>query len=156
MPKKGDTVVVSYTGKTVDGKVFDSTQGRDPFTFVLGEGEVIDGFDEAVSSMVKGEKKTVAIPCSKAYGRRDPRKVQPIKLGETINIMIPSGQVVPARITDVRDGKAIIDFNPQMAGEDLVFDLELVDVVTQDEIDGLQNRAGSDPSASRIIDGITG
>lgn len=136
MPHTGDTVVVNYTGSYADsGKVFDSTTGRDPFTFTLGEGEAIDGFEEAVSTMVRGEKKKVAIPCSKAYGAHDPHKVQPIKLGETINIMLPSGQVVPGRITGVKGDQAIIDFNPKMAGHDLVFELELVDVVTHQEIE---------------------
>jgi peptidylprolyl isomerase len=154
MPISGDTVVVNYTGKTTDGTVFDTSEGRQPLSFTIGAGEVIPGFDEAVASMKRGEKRTVEIPCAKAYGVSSPYMVQPIKLGETINIMIPSGQVVPARITGVKDGKAIIDFNPPMAGQDLVFDLELVDVVSKEEIDEQKYQAGGTYGSAGIMGGL--
>ena len=66
--KQGDTIKVHYTGTLEDGSVFDTSQGRDPLEFTVGSGQVIVGFDEAVKGMSVGDKKSVAIPCAKAYG----------------------------------------------------------------------------------------
>src|SRR5674476_453873 len=78
--KKGNKVKVKYTGKLVDGTVFDSSDGREPLEVVIGSGHVIQGFDEALIGMRLGEKKTVAIPVAKAYGDHDPNMVMEVPI----------------------------------------------------------------------------
>ena len=73
--KKGNTVKIHYTGRLQDGSEFDSSSGKEPLQFSIGSGQVIPGFDEAVTGMEVGEKKTAEIPCAKAYGDRDPSMV---------------------------------------------------------------------------------
>ena len=73
--KNGDAVKVHYIGTLSDGTVFDSSDGRDPITFEIGKGEVIPGFENGVTGMSVGEKKTVTIPAAEAYGERDERMV---------------------------------------------------------------------------------
>lgn len=135
--KKGDNVKIHYKGTLQDGTVFDSSEGRDPLGFTLGSGQVIPGFDEAVMGMSEGEAKNVTIPVDKAYGQRNDELVMPVPLsqvpadlnpevGQQLQMGGPNGQPVMVKVVDVTDEHIMLDANPPLAGEDLVFDIELV------------------------------
>ena len=135
--KKGDNVKIHYKGTLQDGTVFDSSEGREPLGFTLGGGQVIPGFDEAVMGMSEGESKNVTIPVDKAYGPRNDELVLPVPLsqvpadlkpevGQQLQMGGPNGQPVMVKIVDITDEHIMLDANPPLAGEDLIFDLELV------------------------------
>lgn len=137
--KQGDNVKIHYTGKLEDGTVFDSSEGRDPLGFELGSGQVIVGFDEAVTGMSVGESKNVTIPADKAYGQRNdqlvmevpksqvPEDIKP-EVDQQLQMGGPNGEIVVVTIVDVSDESITLDANPPLAGKDLVFDIELVEV----------------------------
>ena len=134
---EGNEVKVHYTGKLDDGVVFDSSSGGDPLSFVIGEHQVIPGFEEAVSGMAVGETKSVHIPSEQAYGPvqdalvvlvdrdRLPAEIKP-EVGQQLQMKTGEGQVVPVRITVVGEEKVTLDANHPLAGKNLNFDLELV------------------------------
>jgi peptidylprolyl isomerase len=137
--KAGDTVKVHYSGRLTDGTTFDSSEGRDPLEFKVGNGDVIKGFDEGVTGMSVGEKKTVHIPADEAYGQKDgdrvvefprenfPPDLQP-EVGMQLNMSNGAGQVIPVVIVEVGNESVTLDANHPLAGEDLIFDIELVDI----------------------------
>lgn len=137
--KKGDKVKVHYHGRLDDGTTFDSSQGRDPLEFEVGSGMVIKGFDDGVTGMTVGDKKTISIPSEDAYGARQeemvvafpktnfPPDIQP-EIGMTLNMHSEDGQELPVVITEINDETITLDANHPLAGKDLIFDLELVDV----------------------------
>jgi peptidylprolyl isomerase len=137
--KRGDTVRVHYTGTLENGEQFDSSRGSDPLTFTLGEGAVIQGFDDAVEGMAVGESKRVTIPAAEAYGdRRDeltlrvPRTELPTDLELEVGSQLRMEQGADSVIVTVRDmdeGSVMLDANHPLAGEALTFDLELVEIV---------------------------
>lgn len=136
----GDTVQVHYTGKLEDGTVFDSSVERTPLQFTLGQGQVIPGFEKAVVGMEKGAEKTTVIPSDEAYGpRRDdmlltvdrqqfPDDIQP-EVGQQLQVRQGDGQAVPVRVADVSDSEVVLDANHPLAGEKLIFDIQLVEIV---------------------------
>jgi peptidylprolyl isomerase len=135
--KKGDTIKVHYHGKLTNGTTFDSSEGREPLSFEVGGGMVIPGFDEGVTGMAIGEKKTIHIPFDQAYGPKQeemimefPRDRFPAdmvpEVGMQLNMSNGSGQQFPVTIAEVKDEVVILDANHPLAGEDLIFDLELV------------------------------
>lgn len=137
--KKGNTVKIHYTGKLQDGSVFDSSSGREPLQFSIGGGQVIPGFEEAVVGMKVGDKKTVEIPCAKAYGERNPSMVMVVdrkhvpeglnpEIGQRLEMGSPSGEIVIVTVVKADEQNITLDANPPLAGEDLTFDIELVDV----------------------------
>jgi peptidylprolyl isomerase len=137
--KEGDTVKIHYAGRLQDGSVFDSSSGREPLKFTIGKGQVIPGFEEAVAGMQTGENKTVEIPCDKAYGDRNPSMVMVVdrkhvptdidpEVGQRLQMGSPSGELVTAKIIEVNDENVTLDANPPLAGEDLTFDIELVEI----------------------------
>src|SRR5690606_39249588 len=100
----GDTVKVHYTGTLGDGTVFDSSSGRDPLDFTVGSGQVIPGFDTAVTGMSVGESKTFTIPCAEAYGEHDPRMVQDVPRSEMpADMELTLGMRLSARGPDGRE-----------------------------------------------------
>lgn len=135
--KNGDKVTIHYTGKLLDGTVFDSSQGRDPLPFTIGSGQVIPGFEEAVIGMAIGESKTVNIPVEKAYGPRNeemvlsvpknqvPPDIEP-EVGMQLQLMNEANQPIVVRVVEVTDEHVALDANPPLAGQELVFDIELV------------------------------
>ena len=137
--KSGDTVQVHYTGKLVDGTVFDSSLQRDPFEFTLGTGAVIPGFDKAVTGMKVGDTKTVTIPAAEAYGahRADlvfdimntqlPSGLSP-KVGDPLQMQTSTGGTMTAVVTAVYDDRISVDANHSLAGKDLIFELKLVEI----------------------------
>ena len=137
--KSGDSVKIHYTGRTTDGTVFDSSQGREPLSFTLGGGEVIPGFDDAVSGMSVGESKNVTIPMDRAYGPRVdqliievPRSQVPPDLEPEVDQRLqmsgPNGEMVVVKVVEVADDFIKLDANPPLAGEDLNFDIELMEI----------------------------
>ena len=135
--KTGDTVSVHYTGRLNDGTVFDSSEGREPLQFKVGDGMVIPGFEQAVTGMKVGEKKTAEIPVDQAYGPREEGLVMPVpknqfppeikpEVGQQLQMGMANGQTVVVRVAEVGDETVTLDANPPLAGHDLVFDLELV------------------------------
>lgn len=137
--KSGDTVRIHYTGTLADGSVFDSSEGRDPLEFQLGSGQVIPGFDTGVTGMAVGEKKTIHIPCADAYGDVNPQAMQavpradipdhiPLDLGTQLQMQAPNGQVVMVTVAEVTDETVTLDANHPLAGKDLTFALELVEI----------------------------
>lgn len=139
--RKGDNVKVHYTGKLDDGSVFDSSEGAEPLEFTVGSGQVIVGFDEAITGMKVGESKTVRIPVEKAYGERNDEAViqAPIEqvppdltpeLGMRLEMGGANGEILRVVIVEIADTHITLDANPPLAGKELTFDLELVDCVT--------------------------
>lgn len=137
--KAGDTVKVHYHGRLADGTTFDSSSGREPLEFKIGSGQVIKGFEEGVTGMAVGEKKTIEIPVDDAYGPKDekmlvefpienfPEDLNP-EVGMQLNMSSSSGQVIPVTIVEVKPGTVILDANHPLAGQDLTFDIELVEI----------------------------
>lgn len=136
--KAGDTVRIHYTGTLQDGTVFDSSEGRDPLEFTLGAGQVIPGFDSAVSGMEVGASRTVTIPAAEAYGpRRDdmvlaiPRDQVPPHIDPTVGEQLQVGQGQEqflVTVAEVNDREVVLDGNHPLAGQDLTFALELVGI----------------------------
>ena len=137
--KSGDTVRVHYHGKLTDGTTFDSSEGREPLEFEVGSGMVIAGFDSGVTGMVVGEKKTVNIPVEEAYGEKQeemfmefpmdrfPDDMKP-EVGMQLNMSSADWQNFPVIVREVLEDKVVLDANHPLAGEELVFDLELVEI----------------------------
>ncbi len=138
--QKGDKVKVHYKGTLQDGHQFDSSEGREPLEFLLGSGMVIAGFDEGVTGMEIGEKKIIHIPSDQAYGpaneeliiRFDRAEIPsdiPLEIGSTLNMHQDGlGQVIPVVVKEVTETYVVLDANHELAGKDLIFELELVGI----------------------------
>ena len=136
--KTGDTVRVHYRGTLADGSVFDSSEGRDPLQFTLGSGQVIPGFDNAVTGMSVGDERTVTIPATEAYGtHRDdlvlivgrenlPPDMQ-VEIGDRLQLD-QGGHSFTVIVTDLTDREITLDANHPLAGRDLTFALQLVEI----------------------------
>jgi FKBP-type peptidyl-prolyl cis-trans isomerase 2 len=137
--KKGDTIKIHYHGTLTDGSTFDSSEGREPLQFEVGGGMVIAGFDDGVMGMSVGEKKRIHIPADQAYGHqqaellmefpkdRFPEDMTP-EIGMQLNMSNNTGQQFPVTIVEIKEDLVILDANHPLAGQDLVFDLELVEI----------------------------
>ena len=137
--KNGDTVKVHYTGKLKDGDVFDSSEGGEPLEFTIGEGQVISGFEEAVLGMSPGKSKTVEIPADKAYGERvddlvvqiDREEMPPdmdCEAGQKLRVGGSDGPAAVVTVLEVTEAAVTVDGNHPLAGEDLTFDIQLVEI----------------------------
>ncbi|WOD37820.1 peptidylprolyl isomerase [Nodosilinea sp. E11] len=135
--KTGDSVSIHYTGRLEDGTVFDSSRDRDPLQFAIGNGEVIPGFEAAVVGMTPGDAKTEIIAAENAYGPHQPDMVMvverhhipadiPLDVGQQLQLQGPQGQAVPVMVTEVSEAEVTLDANHPLAGETLIFDIELV------------------------------
>ena len=138
--KSGDKVKVHYQGKLANGETFDSSAGREPLEFEVGSGSVIEGFDTGVTGMSAGEKKTLNIIFDNAYGPRIedmmiemPKDNFPkdfdIELGLPLMMNDESGQSFQVTIVEIKETSVVLDANHPLAGEDLIFDIELVEIV---------------------------
>ena len=136
----GDTVRINYAGRLTDGTSFDSSEGREPLQFTLGEGQVIRGLEAHVTGMEQGTKSTVTIPADQAYGPHraeasqtlDRAKVPAgidIEVGTQLQAKTADGSMLPIRVVEVDDSIVKVDANHPLAGQDLVFDVELVEIV---------------------------
>lgn len=137
--KKGDRVKVHYTGKLQDGTVFDSSVDREPLEFVLGDGNMIKGFDTAVLGMQKGDTVTAEIPSAEAYGEKKedmfvevpktevPENIKP-EVGQQLQVQQANGQAMPVVVAEVTEDKIVLDANHPLAGKDLTFEIKLVEI----------------------------
>ena len=137
--KEGDVVKVHYTGKLVNGEQFDSSVGREPLEFTVGAGQMIKGFDDAMPGMNLSEKKTINIAPEDAYGPRSeeaiiefPKENVPADMvlepGMPLTLANQAGQPVPVIVVEVKDDIIILDANHFLAGQELIFDIELVEI----------------------------
>lgn len=135
--KMGDKVKVHYHGKLTSGETFDSSAGREPLEFEIGGGMVIKGFDDGVTGMSVGEKKTITIPFNEAYGPVNPEMLidmpkdrfpadMELEKGMPLMMSDQEGHQFQVTITEIKEASVMLDANHPLAGKDLVFDLELV------------------------------
>ena len=135
----GDIVKVHYTGTLEDGTQFDSSAGSDPLEFTVGAGQMIPGFEDAVRGMKVGETKTVTIPADEAYGQWDPQLVIEVdksqfpedidpEIGDELYVTLQNGNVAKIKVVDLSETTVTIDANPELAGKDLTFKIELVEL----------------------------
>ena len=139
MAQDGDTVKVHYTGTLADGSQFDSSEGRAPLEFTLGQGQLIPGFEKAVLGMTTGQKKTVTLPAAEAYGPHIaemvievpqddlPEGLEP-QVGQQLQMTLESGRVTSVMVVSISEDTITIDANHPLAGKDLTFEIELVEV----------------------------
>ena len=139
MAKEGDTVKVHYTGTLEDGSMFDTSEGRDPLEFVLGAGSMIPGFEQAVYGLKVGQSKTVTIPAAEAYGPYDDTLLLIIsreqlaagvdpEVGQQLQMRTTEGRTVTVPVVDVSEETVTVDANHPLAGKDLTFEIELVEI----------------------------
>ena len=138
--KNGDSVKVHYTGKLTDGTVFETSVEREPFEFIIGGNQVIPGFEKAVKGMQAGQSKTVTIPADEAYGQYHedwvitidrselPEGLEP-EVGQQLQMTQEGGQIIIVTVADFSETTVTLDANHPRAGEDLVFEIELVEIV---------------------------
>ncbi|MFD2914825.1 FKBP-type peptidyl-prolyl cis-trans isomerase [Psychroserpens luteus] len=137
--KENNTIKVNYTGKLSDGQVFDSSEGREPLEFTLGQGQLIPGFEKGVIDMKLNEKKTITIAKEEAYGDINaaliqevnkselPQDVEP-KVGMGLVSKTPDGREMNLLVVEVKEESIVIDGNHPLAGKELIFDLEVVEI----------------------------
>jgi peptidylprolyl isomerase len=136
----GDTVKVNYTGRLLDGTVFDTSEGRGPLQFKVGEGQLIKDFESAVVGMNPGDTKTVQVEAANAYGRHHeglvfviPRTELPEDLEPQVNqqfqLQGSDGRKLTVLVTATAEDTVTFDGNHPLAGRDLEFDIELVELV---------------------------
>lgn len=136
--KNGDTVSVNYTGRLEDGTVFDTSlmEGRTPLTVTMGQGQLIKGFENGLIDMTKGEKKTIEIEHTEAYGEvidemivEIPKSNVPeeVQVGQMLQGNGPNGPM-NVRVVEVKEDVVVLDANHPLAGKKLIFDLEVVEV----------------------------
>jgi len=138
--KRGDTVRVHFTGRLEDGTVFDTSAERGPYEFTIGESRIVPGFAQAVIGMKPGESKTVEIPAKKAYGLHRKEMIAVIErsklaahlnpeIGQRLRIDQADGQEIPATVIKVSASSVTLDANHPLAGKNLTFDIELLEIV---------------------------
>lgn len=142
--KKGDMVKVHYTGRLDDGTIFDSSQGSDPLEFELGGGQIIPGFEEAVLGMKIDEIKSISIPSDEAYGNpldelihtvprtQFPPDLEP-HIGQKFQINQPDGEPLVVTVVAVTEEGITLDANHPLAGENLNFEIQLVEISNSPE-----------------------
>lgn len=139
--EKNNVVRVHYTGRLTNGEQFDSSQGRDPLEFTVGAGQMITGFDSAVEGMELNEKKTITISPEEAYGPRHDQLINEVdrknlpedmnpEVGQSLVASSPDGRQTRVQVTAVSDESITIDANHPLAGKELEFDIELVEIVS--------------------------
>ena len=135
MTKIGDTVRVHYTGRLADGTVFGTSAGKYPLQFTIGSGMVITGFDQAMVGMNPGESKTVEIPEKDAYGQYHDELVQKVSRNEVpaglerLRAQMKDGQIATLTIIETSESTVTLDANHPLAGKDIIFDIELMEVI---------------------------
>lgn len=142
LAKQGDKVKVHYTGRLEDGTIFDSSLRRDPIEFTIGGRELIPGFEKAVVGMNPGQTKKIKIDSDQAFGPRRsdmvivvsreklPEDMEPA-LGEELQMEQPDGALIAARVAEVTPSAVTLDANHPLAGRDLSFDLQLIEIVCE-------------------------
>ncbi|MGV8171597.1 MAG: FKBP-type peptidyl-prolyl cis-trans isomerase [Candidatus Woesearchaeota archaeon] len=137
----GHLVSVDYVGKLSTGEEFDNSKNHGPIQFIVGNGQVIPGFDKAVIGMKVNDTKKFTIPKHEAYGDTNPALIQivplskipehvrsQLKAGGFLVMQSPTGQQIPVKIIKMDKENVHLDMNHPLAGKDLTFDIKLVDV----------------------------
>jgi peptidylprolyl isomerase len=138
--KMGDVVRINYTGRLTNGTQFDSSSGKEPLEFTIGMGQVIKGLEAQVAGMEPGSKATVTIPCEQAYGPHRQEAIQTldrakvpsgidVRPGTQLQARTADGGMLPITVVEVDESIVKVDANHPLAGQDLVFDVELVEIV---------------------------
>ncbi len=138
--KKGDTVKVHYTGTLDDGTMFDTSAEREPLKFTIGEGQVIPGFDNALIDMVPGDVRITVIPAGEAYGEHSKELVTDVdrerfpadlelEIGQQLQVGLADGEQAVVMIVDLTDTSVTLDANHPLAGQQLTFEIELVEIL---------------------------
>ena len=138
--KMGDVVRINFTGRLTDGTQFDSSTGKTPLEFTIGLGQVIKGLEAQVAGMEPGQTQTVTIPCDLAYGQHKPEAIQTldrakvpagidVQVGTQLKARTSDGGLLPITVVELDDTRIKVDANHPLAGQDLIFDVELVEIV---------------------------
>ena len=138
--KRGDRVKIHYTGKLEDGSVFDSSSERGPLEFVIGEGRIIPGLEQAVIGMNPGESKNIKIPEENAYGPYNEKIVMEVEkaffphnlkpeVGQQLQVPQENDNPIIVIVTKVSDTKVTLDGNHPLSGKNLTFDLQLIEII---------------------------
>jgi len=134
---QGIKVKIHYTGTLNDGKIFDSSEGREPLEFTIGNNQVIKGFEDGIKGMKLNDEKTIKIKAKDAYGERDERMVASVprdkfppevQAGGTLLLKGPNGERLPAVVKEVKDNIVVIDMNHPLAGKELNFKIKVVGI----------------------------
>ena len=137
--KQGDTVKVHYKGTLTDGSIFDSSEGREPLQFTVGQRQLIPDFEQAVIGMSCGDTKTIQIAAESAYGPHRSEMVMVVdksefpegldpQLDQMLQVQQPNGQPFAVKVTEINGDKVTLDANHPLAGKDLTFDIELAEI----------------------------
>lgn len=137
--KNGNTVKVHYTGKLKDGTIFDSSEGTDPLQFTIGEGQLLPAFEQGVVGLAEGDSKNIQIAAQDGYGLKQDKLIGKLPLealpedltpevGVRLQIKTPEDQLIVLKIVEVSDNDITVDANHELAGEDLNFEIELVEI----------------------------
>ncbi len=141
--KNGDVVRIHYTGKLDDGTEFGSSAGQDPLELRVGAGQIIPGLDRQIEGMTVGEKETVTIPVEEGYGERDERQIEVVprssipdtielQVGGVLQAQTADGRAIQLTVTDFDDTQVTVDANHPLAGQQLTFDVEVVEIVASE------------------------
>jgi peptidylprolyl isomerase len=136
--KKGDKVKLDYSGKLKDGRVFATTEGKDPLEFEAGAGEILSGIDDAVVGMEKNEQKEIILSPEEGFGKRKEELVvgvpkhkfgnERVEVGQRVSVQTKSGRVARARVTQVGDDQITLDLNHPLAGKQTIFNIKVVEI----------------------------
>lgn len=135
--KNGDTVKVHYTGSLDDGTIFDSSEGKEPLQFTIGDGQLLPAFEQGVVGLAVGETTNIQLTAQEGYGLKQDKLIGKLPLealppdltpevGMRLQMKTPEDQVVILKIIEVSDNDITVDANHELAGEDLNFEIELV------------------------------
>lgn len=135
----GNTVKVHYKGMLDNGQVFDSSEGKEPLSFTVGHGTLIKGFENAVIGMAVGEEKEFTVEPDDGYGERNedliidinrndiPSHID-VSIGQRLQIQQPNGEAISVAVTDMTEEKVTLDANHPLAGQDLTFKVEVMEI----------------------------
>lgn len=137
--KNGDTVKVHYTGKLDDGKIFDSSKGKEPLQFTIGDGQLLQAFEKEFIGLVEGDSKDIEIAAQDGYGLREEKLVGKLpfdelpadltpEIGMRLQMQTPEDQTIILKIIEMSDNDITVDANHELAGENLNFEIELVEI----------------------------
>jgi len=135
----GCAVTMHFSLRFRDGMVADASEPGEPMTFVMGDGSMVQGLELALYGLKAGDKQTIELDPLHAFGFSDPENVHslprtefapelPLDIGIVLAFSTPSGEEVPGMIKEVRDDEVIVDFNHPLAGHDVIFEVEIVDI----------------------------
>ena len=134
----GKTVVIHYEGRLEDGTVFDSSRSREPLEFVFGSGSIIPGLEKGLEGLEKGDKKEISVEAKDAYGEKNPEAIQKVSKEQFPSDITPEVGMqlmaqtetseIPVVVTEIEEDYVMIDFNHPLAGKNLIFDIEVMDV----------------------------